>query len=463
MKMEPTIATGSLKHDLMCEESMVDIRIVTESELMCEELIIDVPLVMEPAQWPECCIYRVPKNLRQINKEAYSPKLISIGPFHHGKEEVRDMEKLKVRYLKEFCYRTGKCQKEIATVIEENEVKIRRCYEEIFDVSSEDFVKMVLLDSTFIIELFLRANDKKDYMSSKPLLNCHLRADLILLENQLPFFILEELDKKFSKGRNSNDSFFMIASKYFSLYIKNIPDEKYKVKHFTDLIRYSRCPLSKLEFKERKYELYSATKLHAAGVVFKVNDKEKEGSLDIKFKKCQPLHKCPCLTCLWLLNWLPCLKCFWCLERMQPLLNFPRITIDDGTEGLFRNIMALEQCHYPFEAYTCNYMLILDHLIDTSEDVDLLVKEKIIANALGSDEAVANMVNKLSVEIVENKSCYADLAQDLNKHYNQCCNHNMASLRSIYFADVWRGTATIVGLVIFGFTFLNTIRPYVIK
>ena len=58
-------------------------------------------------------------------------------------------------------------------------------------------------------------------------------------------------------------------------------------------------------------------------------------------------------------------------------------------------------------------MLLLDYLIDTSEDVDLLVKEKIIANALGSNEAVANMVNKLSLEIVEHNSCYADLAQDL--------------------------------------------------
>ncbi|KAL0007596.1 hypothetical protein SO802_009098 [Lithocarpus litseifolius] len=461
MKMEPTIATGSLKHDLMCGESMVDIRIVTESDLMCEELIIDVPLVMEPGQWPECCIYRVPKNLRQINKEAYSPKLISIGPFHHGKEEVRDMEKLKVRYLKEFCYRSGKCQKEIARVIEENEVKIRRCYEEIFDMSSEDFVKMVLLDSTFIIELFLRANDKKDYMSSKPLLNCHIQADLILLENQLPFFILEELHKKFSKGQNSDKSFFTLASKYFISYINNIPAENNEVKHFIDLIRYSRCARSELRFKERECDLYSATKLHAAGVVFKVNNKE--GSPDIKFKKSQPLYKCPCFTCLWLLNWLPCLRCFWCLEHMQPLLKFPSITIDDGTEGLLRNIMALEQCHYPFKAYTCNYMLLLDYLIDTREDVDLLVKEKIIVNGLGSNEAVANMVNKLSLEIVENSSCYTDLAQELNTHYNQCCNHNMASLRSIYFADVWRGTATIVGLIVFGFTFWNTIRPYVIK
>ena len=127
-----------------------------------EELIIDVPQDMEPAQWPECCIYRVPKRLRQINNEAYTPKLMSIGPFHHGKDELKEMEMLKVRYFKDFCYRTGKCQKEIARIIEENEQKIRSCYSESFDISREDFVKMVLKDSTFITELFLRADKKKN-------------------------------------------------------------------------------------------------------------------------------------------------------------------------------------------------------------------------------------------------------------------------------------------------------------
>ena len=88
---------------------------------------------------------------------AYTPKLISIGPLHHGVCELHAMEMLKLRYLREFCYRTRTCHKDIAGVIETNELKIRRCYEEIFDISSEDFVKMVVLDSIFIIEHFLRS------------------------------------------------------------------------------------------------------------------------------------------------------------------------------------------------------------------------------------------------------------------------------------------------------------------
>ena len=69
------------------------------------------------------------------------------------------------------------------------------------------------------------------------------------------------------------------------------------------------------------------------------------------------------------------------------------------------------------------------------------------------------MVNKLGLEIVEENSCYTDLAEDLKNHYAQCCNHNMGYLRSTYFSNLWRGTVTAVGLIVLGFTFWSTIRP----
>ena len=158
--MVPTTVAGSLQNDRICEELSINIPILIENDFM------------EPIRRPKCCVYRVPQRLRQVNEEAYTPKLISIGPFHHdGKqprdeendeEDLRDMEKLKLGYLKEFCNRTMKCPKEIARIIEENEQKIRSCYSESFDISREDFVKMVLNDSTFITELFLRADKKKN-------------------------------------------------------------------------------------------------------------------------------------------------------------------------------------------------------------------------------------------------------------------------------------------------------------
>ena len=452
-----------------------------EIDIVSEELIIDVPQVMEPAQWPECCIYRVPKRLREINNEAYTPKLISIGPFHHGKDELKEMEMLKVRYFKYFWDRTGKCQKDLASVIEDNEVKIRHCYAENFDINSEDFVKMVLLDSAFIIELFLRADAegeyKSDYILSKPWLKYNIAEDLILLENQLPFFILEELHNQFSMSeKNKNISFLELARGYLNHDDKEEHAEKEvkhaekeeqakkevkhaakEVKHFTDLKRYYYCPSDRKTGKVIS-DLYNATKLYEAGVIFKMV--KNEGLLDINFHQPSHLEKCPCFSCSWLLSCLPCLDWFPCLEGTQTFLKVPCLEVDDSTECLFRNLMALEQCHYPLKAYICNYFVLLDYLIDTREDVELLVGKKIIVNHLGSNEAVANIVNKLALEITETYSCYNDLAEKLNRHYDQCCNRNMGYLRSTYFHNLWRGTATAIGLILLGFTIWDIIKTY---
>jgi hypothetical protein len=50
----------------------------------CKEVMIDIPQDLGPGQWSDYCIYRVPKKLGKVNKDAYTPKLISIGPLHHN-------------------------------------------------------------------------------------------------------------------------------------------------------------------------------------------------------------------------------------------------------------------------------------------------------------------------------------------------------------------------------------------
>jgi hypothetical protein len=96
----------------------------------CKETVIDIPPILE--EWPECCIYRVPKKLHQVNEEAYTPKLVSIGPVHRQLEELRGMKMQKQKYLKEFCDRTGRKSKEYLTnIIESNKEKVGRSYSEL--------------------------------------------------------------------------------------------------------------------------------------------------------------------------------------------------------------------------------------------------------------------------------------------------------------------------------------------
>jgi hypothetical protein len=103
-----------------------------------DELVIDIdiPLIVDPPLWPECCIYKVPKKLRQVStEEAYTPKVVSIGPFHYKlEEESRGVEMQKLKYFNEFCVRTGKSKEDLVSFIAEKEANIRRYYSETFEL-----------------------------------------------------------------------------------------------------------------------------------------------------------------------------------------------------------------------------------------------------------------------------------------------------------------------------------------
>ena len=449
----------------------------------CPEIIIDVENAKPAQRCSECCIYMVPKKLREVKKEAYTPKLISIGPVHHNKElnhmdhhnknevdnkkEQENMKSLKLRYFNEFfCRRTWKGQKEFANIIIKNEENIRQCYaEEISLPGKEDFVfvKMILLDSIFIIELFLRTAsrsgyEKDDYILSKPWLEEGITYDLILLENQLPLFILNEL---YSQSGDEG-CFITLACTFFFPKHKELPTEMAGVKHFTDLHRnFYRPPPPDRRLNPKTNSpiehLYRATKLvDNAGLIFQTNQfVGKRESLDIKLKKPWEIRPTSCL--------MNCFINFSGFKCLQTRLVVPQFVVDDGTEELFRNLMALEQCHYPSKAYICNYIVLLDYLINSEEDVELLVDKRVIVNSLGSNQAVADMVNKLCLEIVEVDSYYRHIADDLNNLYDSHWNQNLASLRNVYFKNIWRGSATVVGVLVLLITIFNFLKPFVFK
>ena len=79
----------------------------------------------------QCCIYMVPKKLRKVKEEAYTPKLISIGPIHRGNSELKDMAWRKQTYCDKFFRRTKKAKEEFESIIEAKELndKIRNCYD----------------------------------------------------------------------------------------------------------------------------------------------------------------------------------------------------------------------------------------------------------------------------------------------------------------------------------------------
>ncbi|KAB2619062.1 hypothetical protein D8674_014931 [Pyrus ussuriensis x Pyrus communis] len=138
------------------------------------------------------CVYRVPKRLRRVNEKAYTPQVVSIGPLHHGKEHLKAMEEHKKRYLRHFLNRTRE------------RGRLRGSYAEPIEFGSDQFVRIVLVDAAFIIEFLLRCRDS----------NCE---DLRLLENQLPFFILQVLFDTLSSPAHPRPSLLEISYSFFRL------------------------------------------------------------------------------------------------------------------------------------------------------------------------------------------------------------------------------------------------------
>ncbi|KAJ7950829.1 hypothetical protein O6P43_026969 [Quillaja saponaria] len=436
----------------------------TENEHLMEH-IINISEDEQPLLWPESCIYKVPCDLRNINEAAYTPRLISIGPIHHGDKKLKPMERQKKIYHHEFHKRLKENHYYSSETAEMKLTKFRRFIEENQDeiahryaaeFKKEGFVEMIELDAVFIMELFLRITEtnkcQRDYMLSKPWLRKGIQLDLLLLENQIPFFILKELYEVVGK---KHSTFLEIACQYFANFnpLRESSNEsiklikEFEVRHFTDLVRCFYLPNTDLNFESETSDvLYCATKLNEGGVVFKaMPDKP---LLDITFKK------------KWFLNWLPFLSCLPFIKCFNAHLELSPFRVDSTTECVLRNLIALEQCHYPSNAYICNYLLLMDHLVNTVTDVDLLVDKKVIVNQLGSHKQGTMLVNSLCEHVVVSNFCYAERIRQLNEHCDQFWNRNMAALNSIYFRDLWRSTSTVVALIIILATMYNFLRNF---
>ncbi len=87
---------------------------------------------------------------------------------------------------------------DFVNVLKENEARLRNSYEETIELCNDKFLEIIMVDAAFIIELMMRyyilpSTHEKDRIFYKPWLIREIMDDILLLENQLPFFILESL------------------------------------------------------------------------------------------------------------------------------------------------------------------------------------------------------------------------------------------------------------------------------
>ncbi|KAG6598580.1 putative UPF0481 protein, partial [Cucurbita argyrosperma subsp. sororia] len=143
----------------------------------------------------------------------------------------------------------------------------------------------------------------------------------------------------------------------------------------------------------------NATELHECGVIFRTGD-------DIEFN-----DQSGCLQ--------------------LPLIN--------NFEKPLRNLIAYEQCHIGSELRNevSNFGVFMPFLVQSDQDVKLLIERVIIRNGLGSIKEVTQLFNNLCKHICVGVNYYNSDCKRMKDYCKGCRHRWMTSLQRNYFSTPW--------------------------
>ncbi|XP_030467960.1 UPF0481 protein At3g47200-like [Syzygium oleosum] len=385
-----------------------------------------------------CCIFRIPQGFAGGYAEACRPQVVSIGPYHHGEPQLQMLEQHKWGCLRTMLDQTqphSVSLKDLIDVVAPKEKMIRQCYFESTDnFSGSDLVKMMVLDGCFIIQ-YLRQM-AGGLRTNPPLRNSYVlesvMRDLLRLENQVPYFVLEDLFEMTDVPKG-NFSLASLVFQFFNL----IPEvfgkvqerrSNQKVVHLLDSFRLCFIPSDQKDIylvdtstSESDFLIKSACELRRVGIGFK--QREASTILEIKF------------------------------DSKHRTIEIPKITIDGDLKWILSNMIAFEQCRGQEDGHVTAYAAFMGCLIHTADDVQLLRDRKVISNHGMSNEEVSHFFGDVCKGAAfDSNGCYlASHCVILNKSLKYewaylCC----AQLRNAFHDNPWSalsGLAVLVTLI----------------
>ncbi|XP_042479757.1 UPF0481 protein At3g47200-like [Macadamia integrifolia] len=442
---------GSTEPDIIVNERERSV-VITETSVTCPQWLLPTLCEPETPQPGTKAIDKVPTILRDIEKHkgCFDPLMVSIGPYHHGNLKFARAEKVKAS-LAAKKFTEGKFEKLVN--FEEVSRNAKECYEKSSTASFSDdkFTLMMFQDGCFVlhfIDCIVNGRPSDTMMKTDQIV--FVSTDLFLLENQLPFPVLESLMSSFkpSKGEWGD-----LISEFVTNQLKlnktssrekalnpqstKSPQKFDKPAHLLDILH------KKLIGEEEKPEssgkkkkpiddddlhsFRSVVELKKAGIKCK---KSKSGSLrDVKFED-------------------------YCIRGQ---LFLPHLVIDDLTKSSLLNLVAYEVSpDGPSDYAVTSYIVLLDSLIDHSEDVKELRSEGILKNLLGSDQQVADLFNELAIHLMPSPSEYLIVKGNIEKFYRKKFPIWMAELWHTYFSSPWKTIAFFIAGSIILLTFAQT-------
>lgn len=197
---QPTTSTSSHPNSNFNENRwVIQIRRTLEEEL--EEENNEIPV----------SIFSVPKTLIASNHpESYTPQQVALGPYHHWRPELYEMERYKLsaarRILKRLSSKFDTFQAIVDQLIK-LEPRIRACYHKYLDFSGETLAWMMAVDAAFLLEfleiysvkegkLLTKVTSRMSHLvdsAGRKSAHIAILRDMLMLENQVPLFLLRKM------------------------------------------------------------------------------------------------------------------------------------------------------------------------------------------------------------------------------------------------------------------------------
>ncbi|KAG5223124.1 UPF0481 protein [Salix suchowensis] len=304
------------------------------------------------------------------------------------------MEKLKVTFARQFVKdsvnehqeRYKEMYQKMYRKVEQVASRARKLYtvDESSHLKNEEFAAMMFFDGCFILQfLFCYLNHPEKLKMSRHDVVLVAR-DLFLLENQLPFEVLDELTRL--RILRCPD----LKGKESEMTDPHKPAHLLELFHFTFVESIDDPRKSRYRDASRKTwsgRYYPAKELRNVGIHFKPSNSSLFTAVDFVG------------------------------TVLAGRLYIPPLSIDDSTKPMLLNLVAYEACLGAHNDWVTSYVCFMDSLIDNPEDVSELRTKGILFNTLGSDKQVAELVNQISDYLVPNPHAYGKVKSAIESHY----------------------------------------------
>ncbi|KAI3830859.1 hypothetical protein MKX03_015564 [Papaver bracteatum] len=326
-------------------------------------------------QEPCKTIFKVPNYIKERNRTAYEPKMVSIGPYYHGREDLIPMQVHKKRALVHFFGRNRAVPIEsYLTKLTENVTELRASYEQhdLMQIWEDDdsFVQLMLVDGS-VDPIF---GERGHALIYNP-----VKQDLLLLENQLPYrvpFILLSVSGR-EADVNRSLSWMMSGPRtgsgchFLDMYMKGLlvgSDLQNQ-----DLLVAVGCDLQNQD-----------PRINVFGVQFRTVGSYNE----IAF------------------------------VRETATLKLPRFEINENSISTYLNLKAYEHRGGTNIKELSSYIRLLNTLVHSANDVSFLRSRGIIISSLASDEAVVKVMKDLpkGTILLDDMKSHSCVLTDVNKY-----------------------------------------------